>query len=183
MTATDVFGEFGFRGGTLQQVADRVGGTPAAILKLFGSKEKLLIAVLEHWGSITSEIVSRGTQQRAFLDGFMALTSYHVGHKGLLQLYTTMAAEASSPQHPAHEFMTERYRNTLSGMRRGFRAAVEGGHFRHLTDRQIAHEAEYLLAILDGLEIQFILDPNFDLEESFASYVDTVYERLAVPQR
>jgi AcrR family transcriptional regulator len=180
VTATDVFGEFGFRGGTLQQVADRVGGTPAAILKLFGSKEKLLIAVLEHWGSITAEIVDQGTERRAYLDGFVALMKYHVGHKGLLQLYTTMAAEASSPQHPAHEFMTQRYRNTLANMRRGFAAAVAGGHFRELSERQIAHEAEYLLAILDGLEIQFILDPAFDLEESFAAYVDTVYERLAV---
>ncbi|MFD1713785.1 TetR/AcrR family transcriptional regulator [Amnibacterium flavum] len=180
VTATDVFGEFGFRGGTLQQVADRVGGTPAAILKLFGSKERLLIAVLDHWGSVTGEIVARGTEERAFLDGFVELMNYHVNHKGLLQLYTTMAAEASTPQHPAHEFMTNRYRRTLESMRNGFRAASEGGHFRRLSEKQIAHEAEYLLAILDGLEIQFILNPAFDLETSFAAYVDTVYERLAV---
>jgi hypothetical protein len=55
--AVEVFGRKGFKGGTLQQVGDKVGLTPAAIIKLFGSKEKLLIAVLEHWGVVTAGIV------------------------------------------------------------------------------------------------------------------------------
>jgi AcrR family transcriptional regulator len=181
-TATEVFGEYGFRGGTLQQVADRVGGTPAAVLKLFGTKEKLLIAVLEHWGVMTREIVAQGTVENAYLDGFNRLMSYHVEHKGLLQLYTTMAAEASSPQHPANEFMTHRYRTTLEDMRGRFRTSALGGHLKKMTEEDIAHEAECLLAVLDGLEIQFLLNPAFDLERSFASYVDKVLERLRAPQ-
>jgi AcrR family transcriptional regulator len=163
-TATEVFGENGFRGGTLQQVADKVGGTPAAVLKLFGTKEKLLIAVLEHWGTETAKIVLGGTVENAYLDGFNRLMSYHVAHKGLLQLYTTMAAEASSPEHPAYEFMTNRYRTTLEQMRDRFRRASEAGHLVAMTEEDIAHEAEYLLAVLDGLEIQFLLNPAFDLE-------------------
>jgi len=179
ITATEVFGEHGFRGGTLQRVADRVGGTPAAVLKLFGTKEKLLIAVLEHWGEVTTEIVLSGTVEKAHLDGFVALMSYHVQHKGLLQLYSTMAAEASSPQHPAHEFMTRRYRTALENMRGWFREASEAGHLRPLRDEDVAHEAEYLLAVLDGLEIQFLLNPAFDLERSFSVYTKRVLERLS----
>src|SRR4051812_9518701 len=179
-TATEVFAENGFRGGTLQQVADRVGGTPAAVLKLFGTKEKLLIAVLEHWGTVTAELVLQGTIENAYLDGLNKLMSYHVRHKGLLQLYTTMAAEASSAQHPAHEFMTNRYRNTLTQMRDRFRRASEAGHLKPMTEEDVAHEAEYLLAALDGLEIQFLLNPEFDLERSFAIYVERVLERLKV---
>lgn len=180
-TATEVFGENGFRGGTLQQVADRVGGTPAAVLKLFGSKEKLLIAVLEHWGALTGEIVLQGSEENAYLDGMSLLMSYHVAHKGLLQLYTTMAAEASSPQHPAHEFMTHRYRNALSNMSAHFRRASEAGHIQPLGEEDIVHEAECLLAVMDGLEIQFILNPSFDLEASFAGYVSKVLKRLRAP--
>jgi AcrR family transcriptional regulator len=181
-TATEVFGEHGFRGGTLQRVADRVGGTPAAVLKLFGTKEKLLIAVLEHWGAVTREIVAQGTVENAYLDGFNKLMSYHVEHKGLLQLYTTMAAEASSPQHPAHEFMTDRYRTTLEDMRGRFRTSALGGHLKRMDEEEIAHEAECLLAVLDGLEIQFLLNPDFDMEQSFAAYVDKVLKRLRAPQ-
>jgi AcrR family transcriptional regulator len=180
-TATEVFGEHGFRGGTLQHVADRVGGTPAAVLKLFGTKEKLLIAVLEHWGAVASEIVAHGTVENAYLDGFKSLMTYHMAHKGLLQLYTTMAAEASSPEHPAHEFMTERYRATLEDMRGRFRTSSLGGHLRRMSEEEVAHEAECLLAVLDGLEIQFLLSPAFDLERSFSAYVDKVLERLRPP--
>jgi hypothetical protein len=43
---------------------------------------------------------------------------------------------------------------------------------------EIAHEAEWLLATMDGLEIQFLLNPAFDLESSFAAFVDHLVRRL-----
>jgi AcrR family transcriptional regulator len=176
--ATEVFGEFGFRGGTLQQVADRVGGTPAAVLKLFGTKEKLLLAVLDHWDGITRDIAEQGRPEVARLDGLARLMAYHVEHKGLLQLYTTMAAEASNPQHPAHEYMIARYRRTLDDMREQFRAASLAGYLRPMSEEEVAREGEFLLATMDGLQIQFILMPEFDLVASFDDYVSTVLQRL-----
>jgi AcrR family transcriptional regulator len=177
--AVEVFGQNGFKGGTLQQVADRVGLTPGAIMKLFGSKEGLLIAVLEHWGKTTAEVVGLELRGHELLDGFRRLMSYHVKNPGLLSLYTTMAAEATSPDHPAHEFMTHRYSTSLQGMRELFAEAASAGHFRPLNDQEIAHEAEFLLATMDGLEIQFLLNPSFDLESSFGAYIDGLNERLA----
>lgn len=178
--ATEVFGEFGFKGGTLQQVADRVGGTPAAVLKLFGTKEKLLLAVLDHWDGVTREIAQHGTAELARLDGLVKLMSYHVAHPGLLQLYTTMAAEASNPQHPAHEYMTARYRRTLEDMKGQFRDAAEAGHFRPMSEDEIAREGEFLLAAMDGLQIQFMLVEGFDLVASFDAYVTGILHRLSV---
>lgn len=178
--ATEVFGEFGFKGGTLQQVADRVGGTPAAVLKLFGTKEKLLLAVLDHWDGITREIASEGTPESGRLDGLAKLMSYHVEHRGLLQLYTTLAAEAASPQHPAHEYMTARYRRTLADMRGRFRDASAAGYFKPMTEQEIFREGEFLLAAMDGLQIQFMLVSGFDLVASFDDYVASVLGRLAV---
>jgi hypothetical protein len=93
-----------------------------------------------------------------------------------------MAAEASSPQHPAHEFMTDRYRTTLEDMRGRFRTSALGGHLKRMDEEEIAHEAECLLAVLDGLEIQFLLNPDFDMEQSFAAYVDKVLKRLRASQ-
>lgn len=175
----DVFGKHGFRGGTLQQVAGRVGGTPGAILKLFGSKEKLLIAVLQHWGAVTSELVGVDNRGYARLEGFKRLMSYHREHVGLLQLYTKMAAEATTPEHPAHDFMVNRYRTTLDDMRGLFADGTSQGHFRELTKAEIDHEAKLLLATMDGLEIQFLLDPATDLVSTFGIYVDRLLARLA----
>jgi AcrR family transcriptional regulator len=180
-TAMEVFGESGFRGGTLQQIGERIGGTPAAILKLFGSKENLLIAVLEHWGAVTREVVGERTRGTAHLDGYRRLMSYHVTHTGLLQLYLTMAAEATSRDHPAHRFMTQRYADTLAEMRQVFVDGVADGEFSRMTAEEIDHEAEWLLAAMDGLETQFLLNPAFDLERSFGVYVERLLLRLAVP--
>jgi AcrR family transcriptional regulator len=177
--AMEVFGEHGFRGGTLQQVAERVGGTPGAILKLFGSKENLLIAVLQHWGAVTSALVGVDNRGYARLEGFKKLMSYHREHVGLLQLYTKMAAEATTPEHPAHAFMIDRYSTTLDDMRQLFADGSVQGHLRAMTDDEVDHEAKLLLATMDGLEIQFLLDPTSDLEKAFAFYVDQLLARLA----
>jgi AcrR family transcriptional regulator len=178
--AVDVFGRFGFRGGTLQQVADRVGMTPGAITKLFGSKEQLLIAVLEHWAVLTTEVIGGESTGLARLEGFGRLMAYHMEHRGFLELYTTMAAEAAAfHEHPAHRFMTERYSSTLADMRELFADGVGEGSFRPMDEDEIANEAECLLAAMDGLEIQFLLNPEFDLAGSFRRYVDHLEARLA----
>jgi AcrR family transcriptional regulator len=177
--AVDVFGQYGFKGGTLQQVAERVGVTPAAIEKLFGSKEQLLIAVLEHWGEQTQEVSGHGAKGFAHLEGFRKLMRYHVKHKGLLELYIRMAAEATSADHPARPFMTERYDATLADMRQIFVDGVEQGLFRPMTPDEISNEAEWLLATMDGLEIQFLLNPDFDLVGSYDRFLDHLEARLA----
>jgi AcrR family transcriptional regulator len=183
--AMEVFGEHGFKGGTLQQVADRVGLTPAAIMKLFGSKEALLIAVLEHWDVVTSQVMGSPSRGYELLGAFKKLMRYHTQHRGFLELYTTMAAEATSADHPAHAFMTGRYSSALATMRQLFREAVEDGHFRPMTEDEVAGEAECLLATMDGLEIQFLLNPAFDLERSFAAFIDRLVARLSLraPER
>jgi len=38
----------------------------------------------------------------------------HLRHRGLLELFTTIAAEASSPAHPAHTFIKNRYAENLA---------------------------------------------------------------------
>jgi AcrR family transcriptional regulator len=178
--AVDVFGRYGFRGGTLQQVADAVGMTAGAITKLFGSKEQLLIAVLEHWAVLTMEVMGSEKRGLARLESFEQLMAYHVAHPGFLELYITMAAEAGSfDGHPAHAFMSERYARTLGDLRAVFVDGVGEGSFRPMLEEEIANEAECLLAAMDGLEIQFLLNPDFDLERSFRLYLDNLEARLS----
>jgi AcrR family transcriptional regulator len=178
--AVDVFGRYGYKGGTLQQVADAVGMTPGAIAKLFGSKEQLLIAVLEHWAVLAKDVIGADSRGSVRLEGFGRLMEFHMNHPGFLELYTTMAAEAAAHDaHPAHSFMTQRYANTLSDLRDLFVDGVEQGSFRPMLQEEIENEAECLLAAMDGLEIQFLLNPAFDLERSFRKYVRNLEARLA----
>lgn len=177
--ATEVFGQHGFKGGTLQQVADRVGVTPGAIMKLFGNKEGLLIAVLQNWDVVTGAVVGPGSRGVRRLKGYLDLMEYHIEHKGLLELYATMAVEAASLNHPAHGLMNDRYRRSLANNRNLFRDAIAKGDFRPMTESEIASEAEWLLATMDGLEIQYLHDPDFDLRRSFSNYVGLLVHRLS----
>lgn len=178
--AVDVFGRNGYRGGTLQQVAETVGLTAGAITKLFGSKEQLLIAVLQHWAFLTEDVIGAEARGRARLEGFGRLMAFHMEHRGFLELYITMAAEtAASPEHPAHDFMVERYSSTLEHLRSLLTEGVLEGSFRTMAEAEIDNEAECLLAAMDGLEIQFLLNPAFDLEGSFRLYIEKLETRIA----
>ena len=54
MAAALAFGQYGYHGASLRQIADHVGTTNATLIAYFGSKEGLLIAVLEHWREETA---------------------------------------------------------------------------------------------------------------------------------
>ena len=45
----------GYAGGSVRTIANRIGVSPAALLQHFGSKEGLLMAVLEDWDRRTVE--------------------------------------------------------------------------------------------------------------------------------
>ena len=178
--AVDVFGRYGYKGGTLQQVAETVGLTAGAITKLFGSKEQLLIAVLQHWAFLTEDVIGAEAKGKDRLEGFGQLMAFHMEHRGFLELYITMAAEtAAFPEHPAHAFMVERYTSTLAHLRSLLAEGVREGSFCTMSDDEIDNEAECLLAAMDGLEIQFLLNPAFDLEHSFRMYVQNLEARRA----
>ena len=46
-TAITVFGEYGYAGGSIRTIADRVGVSHVTLLQHFGTKEGLLTAVLQ----------------------------------------------------------------------------------------------------------------------------------------
>jgi hypothetical protein len=64
-------------------------------------------------------------------------------------------------------------------MRQIFVDGVEQGVFRSMTAKEISNEAEWLLATMDGLELQFLLNPKFDLVGSYDRFLDHLEERLA----
>ena len=176
--AAEVFAEFGYAGGSIRTIAARVGIAPASLLQHFGSKEGLLEAVLEDWTRQT-EAQRQPSELRglAALESFRTLTTFHLEHRGLLELFLTMAVEASSPSHPAREFIRRRYADGLARQRRYLREARDLGEVGPMTDEQIEAEASMSYAILDGLELQWLLDARVDLVGLFDTYLDAAIIR------
>src|SRR3954454_3571203 len=103
-TAITVFGEYGYAGGSIRTIADRVGVSHATLLQHFGSKEGLLTAVLQECHRRTVEASLTGVAGLDYFRRLPQVMAAHLSNRGLLELFTTIAAEASNPAHPAHAF-------------------------------------------------------------------------------
>ena len=170
--ATAVFAEYGYAGGSVRTIAESIGVSPASLLQHFGSKEGLLMAVLEDWDRHTVE--ARLTDVTG-LDYFLRLPEVmgaHLAKRGLLELFSTIAAEATSPSHPAHEFIQQRYANNLATLATHLREAIEAGEIAALTPAAIDHEVRLVTAVLDGIGLQWLLDPSTDVTGTIETYIN-----------
>ena len=163
-SASDVFGELGYIGGSLRTIADRVGASPATIIQYFGSKEGLLTAVLEDWQVQSGQwLLADDPSGLEYLRALIRVTEFHVEHRGLLELFITMAAEATNPGHPAREFIQNRYADVLANCTAKLREAVDRREVAPMSDEQIEAEIRILIAVLDGIELQWLLGADIDL--------------------
>ena len=112
--AIDVFGEYGYAGGSIRAIAEQAGVSHATLIQHFGSKEGLLTAVLEEWDRLTVANSLTDVSGLAYFRRLPEVMGAHQDNRGLLELFTTITAEASSPAHPAHGFISERYRVNLA---------------------------------------------------------------------
>src|SRR6478736_5963470 len=92
--ATAVFAEYGYAGGSVRTIADRIGVSAASLLQHFGSKEGLLMAVLEDWDRHTVEARVTDVTGLDYFRRLPEVMAANVRNRGLLELFITMAAEA-----------------------------------------------------------------------------------------
>jgi AcrR family transcriptional regulator len=179
--AVRVFGIRGYGAATIKEIADEVGVSPAAVLRYF-RKEELLTEVLREWDR-QQPFVSTAAPGLPALRAFVDLMRYHVEHRGFLELYLTFATETSDPTHPAHEYMRGRYARTIALIRRRIGEAIALGQVPPMDDATLGYEAACFLAILDGLEIQWIHNPALDLPSLVAEYVEQSIARWSAGTR
>ena len=99
--AAAAYGELGYHGSSLREIAKRVGISHAGLLYYFPTKEALLAAVLERRDAEDAEreqlTVPPGLE---VLRHFVALAEHNVRHPGIVDLYSRLAAEAVSAGPP-----------------------------------------------------------------------------------
>ncbi len=169
--ATAVFAEYGYAGGSVRTIADRVGVSPASLLQHFGSKEGLLMAVLEDWDRHTVEARLTDVTGLDYFRRLPEVMGAHLANRGLLELFSTIAAEASSPSHPAREFIQRRYTDNIATLARQLQQAVDAGDVAPLSPAEIDVEVRLVTAVLDGIGLQWLLDPSTDVVASISTYV------------
>ena len=107
--ARALFGEVGYRGASLREIAGRCGLSHPGLLHHFPTKESLLLAVLQQRDA--DDVAWLGQAGPGPLDPLVRLVElarHNATRRGLAELFTVIAAEATSPEHPAHEYVVRR---------------------------------------------------------------------------
>lgn len=180
-SAVEVFGEHGFTGGYLRLIAQRVGVTPAAVLHYFGSKEGLLTAALQQWDEQSDVITGTEFEGLSFIEKQRLVVRHNSTMRGLINLYASLSTEATNRNHPAHEFFLRRYQRVFETFHYAFETAQKLGEVREDIDPGV--EARALIALMDGLQIQWLIDPAVPMVEVFDACLDSTIARISAVGR
>lgn len=104
--------------------------------------------------------------------------AYHVQNPGLLRLFIVLAAEATDRDHPARGFMAARYRRTTEGFADALETAAARGDIDPIRRTDAEWEARSMMAFMDGIELQWLLDPRIELVAEVDRYLSTTFARL-----
>lgn len=166
--ALEVFAEKGYRKASLREIADSVGLSQAGLLHHFSSKEELFAEVLRKRDEVDSNAQGLGDDGTATLDGLVGIVRHNAQVPGLVQLYATISAEAADPEHPGHDYFVSRYEQIVGGLERYVRAEQEAGRIRTAADPRTL--ARLAVAVADGMQVQWMLDPSADMAEAIEAY-------------
>ncbi|MGP9501355.1 TetR/AcrR family transcriptional regulator [Specibacter sp. AOP5-B1-6] len=176
--ALEVFGAKGYNKGSLASVAERAGMTRAGVLHHFGSKEGLLMAMLTYRDDtdVVTIQMHEGRGDQGFLDHLVDTVAMNVERPGVVQAYTLLSSESVSAGHPANAY----FRQRLAALR----AKLEGALLEVAgpgTDREAARDAaSALIALMDGLQVQWLLDPTaVDMPRILAKVIKDVVNGIS----
>ncbi|TDV39729.1 TetR/AcrR family transcriptional regulator [Actinophytocola oryzae] len=172
--AVAVYGEAGYHGSSLREVAKRAGITHAGLLYYFPTKEALLAAVLERRDADDGvRLRLNAPPGRDVLRHWLALAEHNVANPGIVELYSRLAAEAVAPDHPAHDYFVRHYRIARRSAFETFRVLGERGELRTGVDARTA--AVTFMALSDGLQVQWLTKPDeVDLVGVLRHYINTM---------
>lgn len=167
--AVAVFGRQGYRQGSLKTVADEIGLTIQGLLHYFPTKEELLLAALERRNEADQEALDAAYASGGMLESCRHILRRNLERPGFMRLFVTLAAEATDPEHPAHDYFLRRYRGAAGQFKDYLRRDIRAG--RLTPDLDIDDAASQVIALMDGLQLQYLLRPGFDLIAAFDAAV------------
>lgn len=151
----------------MRGIAEEAGITFTGLRHHFATKNELLIAVLEQRDQ------EHSTQQADvhgldLLDALVTLLDQVLEDPAITEVFTTVSGEAVGRDHPAHEFFVNRYARIRTQFTDELKAAEAAGGSLSL---EPSYAAILLVAIMDGLQLQWLLDESVDAQGAFAAFI------------
>lgn len=170
--AHEVFAAHGYRGGSLQDVADKVGLSQTSLLHYFPTKSDLLLAVLNWRDTITGGGQPRDPEE-TLVDAVIRQARFNETVPGVIELYTVLCAESVTDNHPGLDYFTKRYEKLRRSYLRSFQALADEGRLRPGVVPERA--AASLIALWDGIQTQWLMAPErVDMAGCLRDYLELV---------
>lgn len=159
--ASALIAERGYWGVSLQDIAGRCAITDTAVLHHFGSKEKLLLAVVQHRDeadriALAERLGVPRDDLYAAIPGLRledvcdAMVRRNAEQPEIVRLYALLSAEALQPTHPVHDYFYEREQRAIATFASARSAAtLDPDAFARL-----------VLAAMDGVQLRWLRDPG-----------------------
>ncbi|MFJ4168041.1 TetR/AcrR family transcriptional regulator [Paenarthrobacter sp. NPDC089714] len=167
-----VFAARGYRGGSLQEVADQAGMSQTSLLHYFPSKSDLLMAVLARRDEIT-ETANPADMAEGFAEVVFRTAKYNEDIPGVIELYTVLCAESLTDGHPGREYFMDRFDRLRRSYSRRFTELQGEGRLRPGVEP--AQAAASLVGLWDGLQTQWLLAPDeIDVAQGLRGFFELV---------
>ncbi|MFI7150142.1 TetR/AcrR family transcriptional regulator [Nonomuraea sp. NPDC050022] len=176
-SATSVFSARGYRGGSLREIAKQLDLSLTSVVHHFPSKSALLVAVLENADSAHADSFTADCREEGVAYAVLQYVHRNLERPEMLRLLALMAAESSAADHPAHEWFRDRYDRLIETLAIAIRRDQDAG--RVCNSRAPESIAESLVALWDGLQLQWLINPRRDLVAAMRSSLADLLE----PQR
>ena len=160
--ALEIFATEGYRGTSLRKVGARCNLSLPGIMHYFDSKEDLLVQVLR----VRDETEKARHQDFNDIGEVLEVMRQGMRTPGLVELFVSMSASAGDADHPAHAFFGERYAALRPAVAAWVRRAVDEG--RMSSDIPADRLAVVLLAVADGVQMQWLADRSVDMDQPMA---------------
>jgi len=157
--AIAAFGTSGFDNATLTDIATACGVSRQGLLHHFPSKEDLLTAVLARRDELdgTSFAAAIATN-RTPVEALAETMADNAREPAVMRLYTVLSAEATNPEHAAHEYFADLYVRLRAQLTEAIASAQDAGALPAEWPAETA--APMPLAPTDGPALQAPLPPG-----------------------
>ncbi len=177
--ALEVIARTGYRRTSVKELASAVGLSQAGLLHYFASKEELFAEILGLRDVVDQDAASERGESP--IDALVSVVRHNAEVPGLVQLFAQFSVEAGDPDHPAHGAFVDRYARLRESLAADVARRQQAGTLPTNLDPNTA--ASLLIAAADGLQTQWLLDPDLDMAEHLAGLVSLLGWAPAPPAR
>lgn len=155
--AREVFAARGYHGSSLREVSARAEMSLSNLTHHFPTKEDLLVAVLEQRDRDGIEATTT-VPAEDFMAEIIQQAQANESVPDLVELYSVLSAESTTVDHPGREYFVQRFAMLRENYAGKFRRMQQEGRLRADVDPALAASA--LVALWDGIQLQWLLEPD-----------------------